>query len=82
MFPSQVKTLILLKGIDKSFPLFQLLEIVMLKFQTPQNAETPNTEGKKKKKKKKNKNKGDDSLNEVQMKLWSTLNLNRPHWTL
>lgn len=40
----------------------------MLKFQTPQNAETPNTEGKKKKKKK-NKNKGDDSLNEVQMKL-------------
>lgn len=41
----------------------------MLKFQTPQNAETPNTEGKKKKKKKKNKNKGDDSVNEVQMKL-------------
>lgn len=40
----------------------------MLKFQTPQNAETPNTEGKKKKKKK-NKNKGDDSVNEVQMKL-------------
>lgn len=54
----------------------------MLKFQTPQNAETPNTEGKKKKKKKKSKNKGDDSVNEVQMKLWSTLNLNRPHWTL
>lgn len=41
----------------------------MLKFQTPQNAEPPNTEGKKKKKKKKNKNKGDDSVNEVQMKL-------------
>lgn len=40
----------------------------MLKFQTPQNAETPNTEGKKKKKKK-NKNKGGDSVNEVQMKL-------------
>lgn len=32
---------------------------------TPQNAETPNTEGKKKKKKKKNKNKGDDSVNEA-----------------